>query len=183
MSGYSHRERVLFTLDHREPDRVPLDLMGNATMLFDQAYMNLRDHLGLSPIPPVRTGTTTNYYDERLLDYFDIDFRRVFLKRKRPDRSAAESDGSFIDAWGVRYRQAGLYMDVLIHPLRDAQTVKDIENYPWPNPEEVFTAEGLAEKAWRLYKETDYALLWSPGILCLLAFSTRPVNLWGWPSS
>ena len=58
MSEYSHRERVLLALNHEEPDRIPLDMMGNATMLFDRTYINLRDHLGLSAIPPVRSGTT-----------------------------------------------------------------------------------------------------------------------------
>ncbi len=57
----SHRERVICALSHRTPDRVPCDLMGNATMLLDNTYLRLRDHLGLAPIPPVRVG------DERQL--------------------------------------------------------------------------------------------------------------------
>jgi uroporphyrinogen decarboxylase len=158
MSGYSHRERVLATLRHEEADRIPLDMMGNATMLFDETYLKLRDHLGLSEIGPVRSGTTTNYYDERLLDYFDIDFRRVFLK-KEPDIASIEHEGASVDPWGVHYRLAGLYMNFLNHPLKDAQTVKDVESYTWPKAEDVFVSEGLSERARRLYEETDYALV------------------------
>ena len=49
-------------------------MMGNATMLLDVSYLRLRDYLGLAPIPPVRSGTSANYYDERILEHFDIDF-------------------------------------------------------------------------------------------------------------
>ncbi|MHC4645023.1 MAG: hypothetical protein ACYTBJ_05960 [Planctomycetota bacterium] len=51
MSSYSHRERVLAALRHEEADRIPLDMMGNATMLFDKTYLRLRDYLGFSEIP------------------------------------------------------------------------------------------------------------------------------------
>ena len=79
MKEYTHRDRVLSTLNHNEPDRVPIDLMGQATMLLDNTYFRLRDYLGLSPIEPIRSGATANYYDERILKYLDIDFRRIFM--------------------------------------------------------------------------------------------------------
>lgn len=84
MAAYTHRQRVIAAFHHQEPDRVPLDMMGNATMLVDQTYFALRDYLALAPIPPVRRGTTANYYDERILAHLDIDFRRVFLPGARP---------------------------------------------------------------------------------------------------
>lgn len=159
MSSYSHRERVLAVLRHEEPDRIPLDMMGNATMLFDKTYLRLRDYLGFSEIPPVRTGTTTNYYDERILDYFDIDFRRVFLKKKQLDQPSAKHYGASVDPWGVHYRLAGLYMNFLNHPLKHAQTVEDIQSYAWPKAEDIFTTEHLADTARRSCKETDYAIV------------------------
>jgi uroporphyrinogen decarboxylase len=159
MSNYSHRQRVLLALDHQEPDRIPIDMMGNATMLFDQTYIRLRDHLGLPAIPPVRSGTTTNYYDERILEHFDIDFRRVFLKEKSTDRTGADPNDVLTDPWGVQYKQAGLYVNVLSHPLQNARIVEDIEAYPWPKADELFCAEGLAQEAEQLYTQTDYALV------------------------
>jgi hypothetical protein len=41
------RERVLAALDHREPDRVPIDLGGNQTGIHKVAYRALVEHLGL----------------------------------------------------------------------------------------------------------------------------------------
>jgi uroporphyrinogen decarboxylase len=159
MPTYSHRERVLTALDHREPDRVPLDLMGNATMLLDETYIRLRDHLGLAPIPPARSGSTANYYDERILEYFDIDFRRIFLKKNPAAPTTVLDDGTHIDPWGIGYKKAGLYVNIVKSPLHGATTVKEVEAHPWPTAAALFTTEGLAEEARRLYEETDYALV------------------------
>ena len=43
----SSRERMLTALDHREPDRVPIDLGGNQTGIHRVAYEALIEHLGL----------------------------------------------------------------------------------------------------------------------------------------
>ena len=44
------RERVISTLNHKEPDKVPIDLNGTlVTALTRVAYNNLRAYLGMSP--------------------------------------------------------------------------------------------------------------------------------------
>lgn len=46
----NRRQRVLTTLRHQEPDRVPLDLGGTAdSTMAAVAYRALRKHLGLGP--------------------------------------------------------------------------------------------------------------------------------------
>lgn len=159
MPSYSHRERVLTAFNHQEPDRVPLDLMGNATMLLDETYLRLRDFLGLAPILPVRSGTTANFYDERILEIFDIDFRRLFLPKNPASTSTILNDGVIVDPWGVGYQQAGLYVNVVHNPLHGATTVQDVELHNWPRADELFTADGLAAEARRMYEVTDYALV------------------------
>ena len=159
MPTYSHRERVLTAFNHQQPDRVPLDLMGNATMLLDETYLRLRDHLGLTPIPPVRSGTTANYYDERILECFDIDFRRLFLPKNPAAASTVLDDGTIIDPWGVGYQKAGLFVNVVQNPLHGVTTARDVEAHDWPKAENLFTTEGLAAEARRMYEETDYALV------------------------
>ena len=159
MPTYSHRERVLTAFNHHEPDRVPLDLMGNATMLLDETYVRLRDHLGLAPIPPVRSGTTANYYDERILEHFDIDFRRLFLPKNPASSSTVQDDGTIIDPWGVGYQKAGLYVNIVHNPLHGATTVREVEAHNWPSPLDLYTTDGLAATARQMYEETDYALV------------------------
>ncbi len=47
MTGMTHRERVLTALNHREPDRVPVDLGATrSSSIVVQAYERLNQHLG-----------------------------------------------------------------------------------------------------------------------------------------
>jgi len=169
MHKFTHRERVLTSFSHQQPDRVPLDMMGNATMLLDKTYLRLRDFLGFPPINPIRSGTSANYYDERILEYFDIDFRRIFLKRSPHNKIHFFKDGSFTDSWGIRYKQMGIFVNILDNPLKYIKTVEDVDTYPWPSPEELFTTDGIKEEARQLYEKTDYAIVarnpLSPGFL------------------
>ena len=177
MTKYSHRERVKLTFNHQEADRIPIDLMGNASMLLDETYLRLRDYLGLSPIPPVRSGATANYYDERILDYLDIDFRRIFLKKNPHNKIIKRDDGIFTDAWGVGFLKLGVTVNAVEHPLANAKTVEDVESYNWPKAKDMFISNGLKEEAERLYEETDYALVARNPLS--EGFLERPNNLMG----
>jgi uroporphyrinogen decarboxylase len=159
METMTHRERVLASFNHQQPDRVPMDMMGNETMLLDQTYIRLRDYLGLTPIPPVRSGSNANYYDERILEILDVDFRRIFLKKGPATKTTYSEDSTFTDIWGIRYRQDGIFVNALTHPLADAASLQDVKAYTWPKAEEMFSAEGLAEQARQMYHKTDYALV------------------------
>jgi len=82
----TRRERVLAALDHREPDRVPVDLGAmRSTGISAVAYGRLKNYLGLA-------GGSIDVYDviqqlarpeQAVLDYFDtdvVDLGRVFLE-------------------------------------------------------------------------------------------------------
>jgi uroporphyrinogen decarboxylase len=144
--------------------------MGNATMILDASYFSLIDRLGLPRIPPFRDGTTANYYDERVLERFDVDFRRIFLPPdERRNAITAHPDGTFSDFWGVRYEKNGLYVTTLNHPLAEASTIADVEAYPWPDGSQLFIAEGLENKARLLQEKSDFAIVarnpFSPGFI------------------
>jgi len=81
----TRRERVLAAIDHREPDRVPVDLGAmRSTGITAAAYGKLKTHLGL-------VGGHTDVYDvvqqlaqpeQAVLDFWDadvVDLGRVFL--------------------------------------------------------------------------------------------------------
>jgi uroporphyrinogen decarboxylase len=159
MAEYSHRERVILTFNHQEADRIPIDLMGNASMLLDDTYIRLRDHLGLSPIPPVRSGTTANYYDDRILEHLDIDFRRIFLKKNPRNKIVTRKDEAFTDAWGIGFLKLGVTVNAVEYPLSKAETIKDVESYNWPKAEDMFISDGLKEETKYMYEKTDYALV------------------------
>lgn len=70
------RERVLAALEHREPDRVPIDLSGHRSSgIAAIAYAKLRDYLGL-PTKPIRVYDVIQQLaivDEDVLNRFNVD--------------------------------------------------------------------------------------------------------------
>ncbi|MCD4673465.1 MAG: hypothetical protein K8R77_12445 [Anaerolineaceae bacterium] len=169
MTKLTHRERVALALAHQEADRVPIDLMGNASCILDGAYFKLRDYLGLDDsIKPFREGSTANYYDPRILEIFDVDFHRVFLHTTPAASFRKNPDGTETDIWGITWNKSGIYVNAEINPLRDLD-IDGVADYNWPDPERMWYTEGLAEEARYLYENTDYALVArnpvSPGFL------------------
>ena len=155
----THRERVVRAINHQEPDRIPIDMMGNATMLADQTYFDLCDYLGITPGRPFRNGSTANYYDERILEHFDVDFRRVFLAQARDNNTSPHENGSFSDIWDIRYKKEGNYVNIVGNPLIDVESPAAIDEYPWPQAHDMFSARGLAQIAETLYEQGDYAIV------------------------
>ena len=159
MTELTHRERVALALAHQEADRVPVDMLGNASCILDNAYFKLRDHLGLDDsVKPFREGSTANYYDPRLLDIFDVDFHRLFLKTTPAAAMKKNTDGTETDVWGITWSKAGIYVNAETHPLKDMD-IDGVANFDWPDPERIWHTEGLAEEARYLYEQTDYALV------------------------
>ena len=159
MSNLSHRERVLLAFNHQEADRVPIDLMGNASMILDRTYFKLKEYLGIEgDIAPIRKGTTANYYDVRILEYFDIDFRRLFLPVSSIEKYSFANDGTYVGPWGIEWSKSGIYVNNMRAPLADA-SLDEVVSYEWPDPYKLWHTDGLSEQARHLYKTTDYALV------------------------
>lgn len=155
MMGY--RERFARTLAHREVDRPPLDLAGTSlTSMHPVAASRLTEYLGFSGPP---SGRYTKF-DERILRYFDIDFRRVgdILE---PESSLAQeiSPTERIDVWGVRRVYTGRYWSIVGHPLRGA-TRDDLRKFSWPDPERISAdlIDQFEAEARYLFYETDYVV-------------------------
>ncbi len=159
MGKITHRERVQITFKHGMPDRLPMDLMGNASMLLDGTYHNLRRYLNLPEIQPVRSGSTANYYDERILEILDTDFRRVFLPKASKNKGKKHPDGSVSDVWGIRYQKIGSFVNAVEHPLAQAQSKDDIDAYNWPTASDLYQSGGIGSVARDKYKSTDYAIV------------------------
>ena len=122
----THRERVLTTFAHRVPDRVPrtLGLAGSAQDQFR-----------------ARTGATDPE------SYWDMDFASVGFKPPDVDwreRFSAYYDsadepcefrlGEYPAEWGIAQQMAGFeHFSRPLFPLRKAETVAEIERYPFPD--------------------------------------------------
>ena len=73
-SQMTSRERLLTALNHREPDRVPIDLGGTPTSTISAAALdNLKDHLGVgSPTRLMSPIFLTAYPDDALIQRFAL---------------------------------------------------------------------------------------------------------------
>ena len=160
MDKLSHRERVLLALDHQDTDRVPMDLCASTCNMVDPLYFKVRDALNIQgDIPPYRSGRTSSYYDERILNAFDIDFRHISLKSPKSHIIQIDPDGYYRDEWGVKMRLYGGEVICAESPLADAEDVDDILAYDhWPDLTDRSRVEGLRERAQYLREKTDFAV-------------------------
>jgi len=131
------RERVFLALDHKEPDRVPIDYW--ATSEITSGLMN-------------KYGFSTK---EELLNFFNVDFRYIDGPEYVGPDLAIREDGSKEDHFGVPRRavaygdgsKAGVYSEVTEYPLQSAATVDEIESYDkWPKAD-WFDYEPVHEQA------------------------------------
>lgn len=162
------RERVRAALDHREPDRLPVDLGGSiVTSITKAAYEPLMAHLGLDA-EPVRVYDEVQqlpFLAESLLDRFGVDTRMVQLPPTHVAGVPIIDDGEYwaiFDRWGSKMRmpkQNGLYYDWVDFPIEP--TLESLAGYTWPEPDPVEVVATLAERAKWLYEHTDYALVGS----------------------
>lgn len=159
MKEMTPRERVLASLNHEEPDRVPLDLGGVATTIEAVPYNELKQYLG------IRSETELFLRDhvdppEEVLKRFGIDTRYIRIKPPRNFKVQIDPDNSYLDEWGTRWKkpESSLYWDPVDYPLKDA-TIEDLETYNWPDPHDPGRTEGLREQAKRLREKTDYAVI------------------------
>ena len=157
------RDRVMMALDHKEPDKVPIDC--GATIVTAPtriAYHNLREYLGMgedvNPTTSHRQMDTV-YPQEDFYQRYEVDFRTVAMKGPWEFESKEMPDDSFYDEFNIRWKKASYYYDVVERPLADCETVQDLEKAVWPDPYDPGRVEGLREEAKALYENTDYAII------------------------
>jgi uroporphyrinogen decarboxylase len=156
------RERVLTALNHKEPDKVPIDL--GATIVTAPtriAYQNLRAHIGLEPDPTPKVShrpMDTVYPTEDFYRRYGVDFRPVYMKGPWEFEPREMSDDSFYDEFNVRWKKASYYYDAVERPLAD-YTLADLDRAVWPDPYDAGRVHGLREEAKALYENTDYAIV------------------------
>lgn len=168
VSLLSHRERLLRTLAHQEPDRVPLDLGSTqVTGIHVDAYHRLREVLGL---PPVAAQVYDHIQglalpDPDVVERLGVDVRGLFPLNSHNWNVIEQEDDEYLtyyDEWGITHRKPrldGLYYSLWKVPLDKLElTVQDIERHAWPrfdNPERIAGLRQLAEA----YRDSGYAVV------------------------
>jgi uroporphyrinogen decarboxylase len=143
------RERVLAAVDHRQPDRLPIDIGGTGVSSAPpELQARMREILGLKADP----NPHFDAFDNTLQEYFGCDLRQIGLRGPRNAPVRYDQKGRRLDEWGVHD-----YNDSAVNPLRYA-TIQDLKTYPWPDPYDPGRIEGIKEQARYLHEETPYAI-------------------------
>ncbi|MDO4572076.1 MAG: uroporphyrinogen decarboxylase family protein [Clostridia bacterium] len=160
MEKLSHRERVLLALAHQDTDRVPMDLCGSTCNIVDPLYFKVKEALGIrGDIAPCRAGRTCTYYDERVLEALDTDFRHVAIGSPKGYKLQIGPDGRYVDEWGVTLRLVDNEVQCLHSPLEEAEDASEVLRYAqWPDTRDKSRVEGLKERVEYLRRHTDYAV-------------------------
>ena len=160
------RERLETTLNHKEPDRVPIDLGGIVTGITTGANKTLKSYLEIQSDDPVvdRVQQLANPSDA-VLERLDVDTRYIYLQASRDWHDIELADNTYQDEFGVlrkaAYNQDGwlLYYDFVGHPLSDAESVADLAKFQWPDPHDPSRYEGIEEAARKMSEETEYGVI------------------------
>lgn len=147
----THRDRFVATLNHQEPDRVPIAFGGPSCAIHAQAHRNLLAHLGYGGGEAARVIDRILQIvepDTRLWARFDVDVVWVI-----PDEGPViwSRDGDrFVDELGREFRRGGGFFNQVGSPLR-LGTREELAAYRFPDLRSDRRAAGLAEKARQLY--------------------------------
>ena len=142
------RRRVEMALHHEEPDRVPFDFWA-----VPEVWAALRRYLDTDD-------------DDDVLRLLGVDCRWVRTDYVGP-APIVQEDGSYYDAFGTHrrpaYNEFCTYEEYAGHPLADAQTVAEVENWlGWP-PTEHWDVSTLKDNIQALNRETPDWLCYEVG--------------------
>ena len=170
---YTSRQRVLDTLNRREPDRIPFDLGSSIeTGMTAQAYQGLLELLGLTEEPDETlpnlflTAAGIAQIPENILHQLKVDVRGslIQLPSEPEPELGFENETTLVyhDEWGIKWAKppSSLYMDPVGAPLKGELTVERLARYPWPNPDQEGRYTGLRKEVERL-RDTGCAVMFS----------------------
>ena len=151
------RERLLTALDHREPDRIPIDLGSTqVTGIHVVAYRRLREYLGLPPVEERMCDTIQQIAvpDDDVIRWLGIDIRGLFPLNSHNWHIVNEDVGDnweYNDEWGITHRRPkpdGFYYSIVRSPLAIATLTPDaIRAHRWPDTGDPERIAGLREQA------------------------------------
>jgi uroporphyrinogen decarboxylase len=162
MAEMTSRERFTLALNHKEPDRVPIDLGSIAsTIRTVEAYDRLKDYLGLAVDKRIRHFADEHVIpDEEILQALRVDTFYLRMNVPKTWERVRLDKHTVVDEWGVPWYKApgSFYTFPASHPMKTA-SMEEIEKLSWPEANEPSRFAGLREKAKQLFDRTDYALV------------------------
>jgi uroporphyrinogen decarboxylase len=175
------RQRVLTTLSHHQPDRIPVDLLA-----VPEIWNKLLSHFGVSS-------------REEVLQILQVDCRRVSYDSYAvpPERITAggvlnwtdhpactttervyrlQKNGRLLDIWGAQRKLAahpfGTYEELVEFPLSSIESLADLAACDWPTPD-WFNFSALPAELHKLDSSGEVHIRYRIGSLFETAWSLR----------
>lgn len=136
------RERFITTINGGEPDRPPV--FANFT---PQVAKKMSEHLGLPYEEPLDSMLSTRISHTNLLNHLGNDAVGTAGIAPTSSPTIHNPDGTIVNEYGMVFKEVGLYTEFLDFPLKNAESIEDIDNYKMPDP----FAEGR-------YNDVDYKI-------------------------
>ncbi|MBT6322322.1 MAG: hypothetical protein HOJ31_09085 [Anaerolineae bacterium] len=167
------RERVLATINHEVPDRVPIVMgVSNATGIKMKPYRELKQLIGVKADdnyiyqwPELGTAEI----DEETMKRLCVDVRGVLdveASETLERNQTRDPHSPYISSWGTGQKEIepGVWFPG-VHPLAKATTIEAIENYPWPDMSDPTRVAHVKAQAQQLADENQHAIMATPWLL------------------
>lgn len=170
------RERVLAAVNHKEPDKVPIDLGGTqCSTLTAVGNEKLKEYLHIQKEAEMVVCPLTEAVSllEEILALYEVDTRTVRLKAPTSDEDHDVNQGKgfaafkivkypegheFLDEYGTVWRKIQYDYAPVKYPFAGL-TTSDLDNFPWPDPYNSGRVAGLRDETLALHNNTDYAIV------------------------
>ncbi len=167
----THRERLIAAISHEQPDMIPIDLGGTVdSSIVVEGYEKLKKHFGIEAGNEIcHRMMRIVKVDEGILRALDIDTRSIFSGAPVKGGEQELKPHRYRDAWGVErvHPEHSYYYDQVSFPLSGEITISDIENYPWPDPDDPGLVQGLKERLKWIRENTDCAAILALPAACV----------------
>jgi uroporphyrinogen decarboxylase len=164
------RERILATLNHQEPDKVPFDLAGTTwTGIANGAYKNLLAFNGMESQEPQWSDVIQQIVvpSDDILNDLEVDTRGLFpltssnwdVYKKLTDKG---DSWEYLDEWGftLKMPKNGHWFSFVKHPMQHIlPEAQEILNYNWPLADDKRRIADLREQAIRFKEQGKIVMI------------------------
>ncbi len=152
----NHRQRVQAALDHKTPDRVPIDIWGSASRICNELYFEIVKDQGWADFGPRPSASRSgDYVDARIENLIDSDFRHTHVGKPKNFVAYKDDDGHTYNEWGVGFKTVSGEPVIAVNPLK-SKDVADIATHRWPTPQDPGRRIGVKEQVDFWTANTNY---------------------------
>ncbi len=158
-------KRVNLILNHKEPDRVPIDFGSRETTIHEESYKRLKDYLGLDrkKIEYKQYFLKSVEVEKEILDYIGSDilnFEIGMEKISNPKLIADYERDIFANEWGTKYKisKDRNFFHFYEFPLKSLDK-SEIDNFKWPDV--INRVDNIKDELLKEYEKKEKAIILS----------------------